>query len=68
MNLFLSLLLLIINYSFRDDSRPDFLATIRAEGEPVTFQVGGDTSSGTAFLAGVPGCFNGIVYELSDIL
>ena len=68
MNLFLSLLLLIINYSFRDDSRSDFLSAFRAEGEPVTFQVGGDASGGTAFLVGVPGGLNGHVYESSDIL
>lgn len=68
MNLFLSLLLLIINYSFRDDSRSDFLAAIRAKGKAVTFQVGGDAGSGAALLAGVPGCLDGLVYELSDIL
>ena len=46
----------------------DFLAAIRAEGKPVTFQVGGDASGGTAFLAGVPGGLDGVVNELSDIL
>ena len=63
MNLFLSLLLLIINSAFCNDSRLDFLAAFRAKGEPVTFQVGGDAGGGAAFLAGVPGCGHGLVYE-----
>ena len=46
----------------------DFLSAFRAEGEPVTFQVGGDAFCGTAAFAGVPGGFDGLVYELSDIL
>ena len=46
----------------------DFLAAIWAEGEPVTFQVGGGAGDGAALLAGVPGCLDGLVYEQSDIL
>ena len=46
----------------------DFHTAIRAEGDPVTFQIGGDANGGDAFLAGVPGCFNSLVNELSDIL
>ena len=45
-----------------------FLAAIRAESEPITFHVGGDAGSGAALLAGVPGCGNGLVNELSEIL
>ena len=46
----------------------DFLSAIRAEGVPVTFQVGGDAFRGAAAFASVPGGLNGLVYELSDIL
>ena len=46
----------------------DFLSAFRAEGEPVTFQVGGDAFRGTVAFAGVPGGLDGLVYELSDIL
>ena len=46
----------------------DFLSAFRAEGEPVTLQVGGDAFCGPAAFAGVPGGLNGIVDELSDIL
>ena len=45
-----------------------FLAAIRAEGEPVAFQVGSDADGGAAFFAGVPGCGHGLVYELSEIV
>ena len=41
------------NSSFCYDPRFDFLAAIRAEGEPITFQVGGDVGGGAAFLAGM---------------
>lgn len=56
------------NFSFYRYPRFDFFAAIRAEGEPVTFQVGGAAFSGTAAFAGVPGGLDGLVYELSDIL
>ena len=49
-------------------SRFDFPAAIRAEGEAVAFQVGGDASGGAAFLAGMPGRGDGLVNELSEIL
>lgn len=68
MNLFLRILLLIINSLIYNDSRFDFLAAIRAEGKPVTFQVGVDTFRGAAAFAGVPGGLDGVVNELSDIL
>lgn len=48
--------------------RFNFLSAIRAEGEPVTFQVGGDAGGRATFLAGVPGCSHSLVYELSEIL
>ena len=44
------------------------LSAFRAEGEPVTFQVGSDAFRGAAAFAGVPGGLDGLVYELSDIL
>ena len=50
-------------FSFCYDPRFDFLAAIRAEGEPVPFQVGGDVGGGAAFLAGMPGGGYGLVYE-----
>ena len=56
------------NSLFYNYPRLDFLSAIRAEGEPVTFQVGGDASRGAAAFASVPGGLNGLVYELSDIL
>lgn len=46
----------------------DFLSAFRAEGESVTFLVGGDAFRGTAAFAGVPGGLDGLVYEQSDIL
>ena len=57
-----------LNFRFECYPRLDFLAAIRAEGEPITFKVGGDAGSGAAFLAGVPGCVHGLVNEMSDIL
>ena len=44
------------------------LPAFRAEGEPETFQVGGDAFRGATAFAGVPSGLNGLVYELSDIL
>ena len=55
-------------YLFNNCSWYDLTSAIRAEGKPVTFQVGVDASGGTAFLAGVPGGLDGVVNELSDIL
>ena len=54
--------------SFRYFPRFDFLSAFPAEGEAVTFQVGGDADGGATLLAGAPGCGHGFVDELSDIL
>ena len=43
-------------------------AAFRAEGVPVTFQVGGDAFRSAAAFAGMPGGLDSLVYELSDIL
>lgn len=57
-----------MNFRFECYPRFDFLAAIRAEGEPISFLVGGDAFCASAPLAGEPGGLYGLVYELSDIL
>lgn len=57
-----------MNIALHYSPRFDRLTAFRAEGEPVTFLVGGDTDGGAALLAGVPGGLDSLVYELSDIL
>ena len=71
---FLSILILFVSLSFDAYlflyyfSGLKQLPAFRAEGEPVTFQVGGNAFRGATAFAGVPGGLDGLVYELSDIL